>query len=365
MAFGSLMNQSIADSDFEYAIIRVTGPSHGTSVTMTFSGGGQNLIEVSNGVWEGKASSKGTYTVSAGSLYTTSSVVVTVPKIYKVSLNVAVSSTLNNNSWNTISNISSQGLASRYWSVGDTKRIVLNGTIYFAPEYDSNEISYNNLSVDVFIVGINHNSSREGNNLIHFQMGKINGALKCFQSEWYGNTETGGFCHSRYASTSGGWANSLLRNKYLTSASNGGAQNLSVTNTYASLLPSVLKSVMLQVLKYTDCVGPGSNNSSNIDSTYDKFFVMSEYELFGKRINANQYEQNYQKQYAYYSAGNSKNARGVNYQGKLESTISGRRYWLRSPSTTQNRWVQYEYDNDSSGITQGNYCRAVCPCFCV
>ena len=27
MAFGSLMNQSIVDSDFEYAIIRVTGPN--------------------------------------------------------------------------------------------------------------------------------------------------------------------------------------------------------------------------------------------------------------------------------------------------------------------------------------------------
>ena len=42
MAFGSLMNQSIADSDFEYAIIRVTGPSHGTSVTMTSSEGGHS-----------------------------------------------------------------------------------------------------------------------------------------------------------------------------------------------------------------------------------------------------------------------------------------------------------------------------------
>lgn len=40
MSYGSLMNQSIADSDFEYATIRVTGPSHGTAVTMTLSGGG-------------------------------------------------------------------------------------------------------------------------------------------------------------------------------------------------------------------------------------------------------------------------------------------------------------------------------------
>lgn len=42
MSYGSLMNQSIADSNFEYATIRVTGPSHGTSVTMTFSGGGHS-----------------------------------------------------------------------------------------------------------------------------------------------------------------------------------------------------------------------------------------------------------------------------------------------------------------------------------
>lgn len=39
MSYGSLMNQSIADSIFEYATIHVTGPSHGASVTMTLSGG--------------------------------------------------------------------------------------------------------------------------------------------------------------------------------------------------------------------------------------------------------------------------------------------------------------------------------------
>ena len=42
MSYGSLMNQSIADSIFEYATIRVTGPSHGASVTMTLSGGGHS-----------------------------------------------------------------------------------------------------------------------------------------------------------------------------------------------------------------------------------------------------------------------------------------------------------------------------------
>lgn len=260
-------------------------------------------------------------------------------------------------------------MASRYWSVGDTKTIILNGKIYFAPKHNSNVIDYNNLSVDVFIVGINHNSSREGNNLIHFQMGKINNALKCFQSEWYrvNFTNTGGFCHGNYAGWSGGWSRSLLRNKYLAFAVDGGDQNLSATNTYASLLPSSLRSVMAYVLKYTNCTGPGSNNNNNsdIDSTYDKFFVMSEYELYGERFNANKYEQNYQKQYSYYSAGNSKDARGVNYLGELEPTTSGRGHWLRSPSTTQNRWVYRSYEVNYSGILESDTCLAVCPCFCV
>lgn len=287
---------------------------------------------------------------------------VSVPKIYSVSLSIAVDSTLNNNSWDTISNISSQGLAGRYWSVGDTKTIVLNGTIYFAPEYDSNMISYNNLSVDVFIVGINHNSSREGNNLIHFQMGKINNALKCFQSEWYGAQQTGGFCHKVIDS---GWADSWLRNKYLAFASAYGEQNLSATNSYASLLPSDLRAVITSVLKYTNCTGPTAKSWTDIKSTSDKFFVMSEYELFGVIRDANEHEQDYQKQYSYYSAGNSKSARGVNYRGKLEPTTSGRAYWLRSPSTTQRRWVHYEWDSGGLGIAEANTSYAVCPCFCV
>ena len=38
MGFGSLMNQSIESSPFDKAVIRITGPSHGATVTVT--GGG-------------------------------------------------------------------------------------------------------------------------------------------------------------------------------------------------------------------------------------------------------------------------------------------------------------------------------------
>ena len=42
---------------------------------------------------------------------------------------VHIDPVLNNNSWETISKISQAGLAAQYWNVGDTKDIVINGTV--------------------------------------------------------------------------------------------------------------------------------------------------------------------------------------------------------------------------------------------
>lgn len=38
MSYGSIMSQSITSSPFDSALIRITGPSHGATVTVT--GGG-------------------------------------------------------------------------------------------------------------------------------------------------------------------------------------------------------------------------------------------------------------------------------------------------------------------------------------
>ena len=60
-------------------------------------------------------------------------------------------------------------------------------------------------------------------------------------------------------------------------------------------------------------------------STTDYLFLLAEYEVFGSRSYANSYEQNYQVQYDYYKAGNSKVA------NNHTSTASAVWWWLRSP----------------------------------
>ena len=71
-------------------------------------------------------------------------------------------------------------------------------------------------------------------------------------------------------------------------------------------LPSDLRAVMQPVTKYTDNTGNSSNSSGNVTTTTDYLFDLSEFEVFGTRSYANQYEQNYQAQYDYYKAGNTK-----------------------------------------------------------
>ena len=62
-----------------------------------------------------------------------------------------------------------------------------------------------------------------------------------------------------------------------------------------------------------------------ITATTDYLFDLAEFEVFGSRSYANSYEQNYQLQYDYYKAGNSK----VAYNHSAVSTAV--RWGLRSP----------------------------------
>ena len=82
---------------------------------------------------------------------------------------------------------------------------------------------------------------------------------------------------------------------------------------------------MKSVTKYTDNTGNASNSSGNVTATTDYLFDLAEFEVFGGRSYANQYEQNYQLQYDYYKAGNSK----IAYNHSAVSTAV--RWALRSP----------------------------------
>ena len=208
-----------------------------------------------------------------------------------------ISNTLNSNSWATIKAVSDAGQGDNYWDVGDTKAITINGNV--------GNTNFSNLSINVYIIGFNHNSAREGNNRIHFKIGKIGGTQVALCDAQYGTSQSsnGYFNMNPNDSNSGGWANSYHRRTLL---GNTGTPTSPPTNSLLAAMPADLRAVMKPVTKYSDNTGGGNNTASYVTSTTDYLFELAEFEYHGARTYANSAEQNYQQQYAYYQAGNSK-----------------------------------------------------------
>ena len=262
----------------------------------------------------GKAKGNATITVSvaADTNYT-------APADKTCSVNVTLpTNTLNDNDWATIKQVSDSGKGSSYWAVGDMKSIQINGKV--------GNFTFSNLTINTFILGFNHNSGKEGNNKIHFQIGKIGTtAVALCDSQYNSNQNNNGYFNMNpNNSNSGGWKESYMRKTLL---GNTGTPTSPPSNSLLAALPSALRNVMKPVTKYTDNVGNNTGNTqSNVTSTTDYLFLLAEYEVFGSRSYANSYEQNYQVQYDYYKAGNSKVA------NNHTSTTSAVWWWLRSPN---------------------------------
>lgn len=291
----------------------ITAESNNTSVaTVSVSG---NIVTVNN-VNQTTGSATITIKVAAGTNYT-------APSNKTVSVTAAfVTTVLNENSWETIKGVSDKGQGDNYWDVGDTKTITINGKI--------GNTTFSNLSIDVFIIGFNHNSTREGSNRIHFQIGKKSGNLVGLYDSKYGpdagwpSGGSGSFVMNTSATNSGGWKSSYMRTTIL---GNNNAPTSPLANSFIAALPSDLRAVMKSVTKYTDnTANGGGNQSSYVTSTTDYLWLLAEFEVQGARSYANSYEQNYQQQYSYYSAGNSK----VGY--KYNATSTAVYWWLRSAS---------------------------------
>ena len=213
---------------------------------------------------------------------------------------------LNDCTWEQIKEISDAGLAANYFAVGDRKAVALSGTV-------------GSLSLSgtyyCYIIGIDHNSGKEGTNRIHFQFGysaASGGVHLAFIDSGYGNNKTSGswFNMNNVQKNTGGWNSSLMRT--------------SICPAFKNAMPSDLQAVLKTVTKYSDNTGGGSNTASYVTATTDDIFLLAEWEVFGARSYANRAEQNYQAQYAYYSAGNSK----VRYRHSATGSTAG--WWLRS-----------------------------------
>ena len=256
--------------------------------------------------------------VAAGTNYTAPA-----PKTCNVTVNVFDDS-LSANTWAAIRAASDANEAANVWSVGDTKPINLNGTV--------GTLALSNLQVDAFIVGFNHNASREGSNRIHWAIGKISGTQvalcdsnynsgytdgrKAFNTNHWGNYNYGGWkgCDARYdilGSTNkqpSGYGSSPSSGRVGYDPQSYDIVNSPVANTLMAALPKDLRQVMKSVTKFTDNVAGGTGDvAGNVSSSVDYLFRFAEKEIYGgSRTYANSYEGGYQEQYQYFKAGNNK-----------------------------------------------------------
>ena len=221
---------------------------------------------------------------------------------------------LNDNSWEMIKRVADADEGANWWSVGDTKQIIINGRIV--------NLQVNELQIDTFILGFNHNSSKEGAHLIHFAIGKISGKMVALCDNQYDSYNGSGFVMNRSNTNNGGWRYSYMRSTVLGSTGNPASPQ---GNTLLAALPADLRAVLQKVSKYTDNVG-GTNSSDSVSATEDYLWLLSEHEVQGDTPYGNDYEKNSQQQYDYFKAGNSK----IAY--KHTSPGSAVWWWLRSPS---------------------------------
>lgn len=322
--------------------IRVDAPT-GSTVSATKDGNTYNGTETAtSGIFEIPVAEYGTYSVSAsksGNTDTTSFTQDTV-RLYPTSLG-----SLESTSWADISAASAAGVADLLWDVGDTKSIVLNGTMGDS----TNGATFSSKTLYVFILGFNHNSAVEGTGISFgmFKTAATNGidvclyptttssktdGTKTFNMNHWGNYNYGGWkaCDMRYDILGSTNVQPSSYGSAKTSTSTGydatsTCATSPVTNSLMSCLPSDLRAVMKPITKYTDSDTSSTHNTdAKVTATIDYLPLLAEFEIFGTRFYANTYEKNHQKRYEYYTVGNStKNFRH-------SSTSSSAYWWSRS-----------------------------------
>lgn len=288
---------------------------------------------------------------------------------------------LNDQTWAEIRQVSDAGKGSEYWNVGDRKGVLVKGTVGTLAV---------NTTLYVYILGFNHNSAKEGAG-IHFGTFKsalTNGADVCLIDSYYGSyqsyngTKYFQMNHwgtsSNYNTNYGGWKACDMRYDILGSTNKApsgyGAQKTTsvvgydaptntatspVANTLMAALPSDLRAVMKPITKYTDSVGNSSNVAGNVTASVDYLPLLAEFEIFGTRSYANQYEQNSQVQYDYYKSGNSK----VKYRHSSTGSTAG--WWERSPCYNNGSGFCIVYTNGGAYGTIASYSYGLAPAFMV
>lgn len=207
------------------------------------------------------------------------------------------------NDWADIIAACQSGSVPASWVVGNHKNMTINGQQY-----------------RIDIIGKNHDTYASGGTApLTFQM------HDCY-------TETKQMNSSN--TNSGGWQNSAMRTTHLPAILN--------------MMPAEVKAAIRDVQKKSSA----GNQSSSIQTTNDKLFLLSEIEIFGSTTYSFAGEG---KQYDYYKAGNSK-----------VKNLSGSAYswWERSPYSSNSAFFCFVGSNGSAGANYASTSYGVAFGFC-
>ena len=329
--FGGGMNPSITVTTTAGATVTVT---LGTKSATAIATDGTAKISV----WD-----YGSYSVHAALGDATGDATVNVVAVQDYAViveTVSIPTVLNNATWKQIKEVAEKSQGPNYWSVGDTKQITINGKL-------SDGLMLSNYQTWVYIIGFDHNKDVEGTGIAFggFKTAQTGGKDVALCDSGYGSNKTSGqwFNMNNNNSTSGGWNSCNMRNNTLP--------------VVKAALPSDLQAVLKTTTLYTDNTGGSGTSASYVTATQDELYLLAEFEIFGTRRYANTAEQNYQKQYAYYVAGNSK----VKYRHDSTATAVG--WWERSVYATSASGFCFVNADGAAGFDGARFSRGLAVAF--
>ena len=208
-----------------------------------------------------------------------------------------------NNSWEAIIAACQSGRVPDSWSIGDSKMMTIGGTNY-----------------QIDIIGKNHDTYTAGGTApLTFQL------HDCYGTKYAMNSSD---------TNRGGWTSCAMRSTHLPAI--------------LALMPSEVQAGIKEVNKLTSA----GSQSSTINTTADKLFLLSEIEIFGSVTYSKSGEGS---QYAYYSAGKSK---VKNFSGSTSH------WWERSPRGSNSiRFCRVFRDGSADDYT-ASYSLGVAFAFC-
>ena len=222
---------------------------------------------------------------------------------YDITFAPTYDSVFANNTWQQIIEACHNNAVPDTWNVADQKPMTINGVDY-----------------QIDIIGKNHDTYAAGGKApLTFQMHDCYDDIKNMNSS---NT------------TIGGWTSCAMRSTHLPAI--------------LALMPTEVQNGIREVNKLTSA----GNQSSTINTTADKLFLLSEVEIFGSTTYSAAGEGT---QYDYYKAGNSK-------VKKLYGSAGN--WWERSPRASGNMYFCLINNNGDARTAYARITRGVAFGFC-